>query len=266
MKKIILISLFIFINNLWATTFDFVWIEIPQDKWSDWYIGMERDDSDLEKKCKNYMENRPHTDVFGGCSESICPSFLDSLIAFGQDDWCYYLYEDCFRYAFYLLPGATHSLLDVIKDEFSQMRECQYLNFTDDELEDMIHGLETDYFPLSEESRDPVIFIYEEGQFKAVSYNCGTGGCLLPAETYINDYLKDLGLPPEFIPYRMDFAARLRAENGFLIVPADLEGQAFSIFSLNGRVLRKGELRNNMPLPHEPAVLRVKGYGDMYLK
>lgn len=61
-------------------------------------------------------------------------------------------------------------------------------------------------------------------------------------------------------------AARIVAENGRLNVPADLEGRSFMLFNLNGRVLRKGELRNNMALPREPAVLRIKGVGDMFLK
>ena len=68
------------------------------------------------------------------------------------------------------------------------------------------------------------------------------------------------------IPYHVDFAARITVENGRLHVPEGLESRAYMLYDLNGRVLRRGQLHNNMVLPRESAILRVKDYGDVYLK
>lgn len=244
MKKIILISLFIFINNLWAM--DAVGIMLPEEM---------LDDSEF---------NCSESNLFGKYYEDgVASSALDTNILVLENDIDFSPKAFVFR----KFPNATHSLIDAIKTEFRIYQECNYIRVSEDELEEMFKEMDTELVPEIQKEQTKLCIFYYTPNLKPKSQmiRCSGDGSLWCLEEYIIENVYNTYLT-QSLPYRMDFAARLRAENGFLIVPADLEGQAFSIFNLNGRVLRKGELRNNMPLPHEPTILRVKGYGDMYLK
>lgn len=274
MKKI-LSMFFILSINLWAEVdiSQYLQIEFPK-KFFPSYCELE-DTLQSTNGCDAYIDNRHGLDTPFWCKESVCNSLLDSNIYFFIHDnthsECYLPNENCLAFQYFVLSDATHPLMDVIFDEFKNYQRCHFLCISQQQLDSIFAEMKRILAPELERKigdffYNKPFYIKSSLEDNALMEDCDVGGsCLWGGGGDIEKILASKNAE-QSLPYRMDFAARLRAENGSLIVPLDMEGRAFSLFRLNGGVLRKGELRNNMPLPHEPTILRVKGYGDMYLK
>lgn len=222
---------------------------------------------------------RSFSDYFGFCVEDVCSSVLDSSIFFYESNYCWgfdgyfrsmgmeVAENECLIYDFFVFSDAKHSVMDVIRDEFTHFQKCHYFNISEEKLDSILFDMEQILAPALKQNRHKPAYLTNCENNTGCMMNCQkTGNCLdVISETSIEQILASRNSTDVF-PYRMDFTARLRVENGFLVAPAELEGRTFSIFGLDGRVLRRGELRNNMPLPHQPAVLRVEGFGSIYLK
>lgn len=240
--------------------------------------------------CRKYMSleknetGRSYLDSWGWCGDDVCSSVLDSSVFLLEHTHCgddyttdvlwrngYEIHDgECTTYEFVSFSDATHSLAEVVMDELRHFQRCRYLDITDERMDSILADMERLVPPALEIKRPWLvenIYITDCENRAGCMEKCdATGGCF--EYIFYTNIEKILAARngTESLPYRMDFAARIAVENGRLVVPADLIGRSFVLFNLNGRVLRKGELRSDMVLPHEPAVLRVKGYGDMYLK
>lgn len=211
------------------------------------------------------------------CYADVCSSVLDTSVFFLEEDEIsdygfndYFFYKgvdssaNSMIYSFYALSDATHSLMEVIRDEFKRFQECGYFDVSSEVIDSILSDMDS---------------VVESSKYHWDAYltDCGNGAgcmddcplvggpCFWSGRTSLSEILKKRNSQAS-IPYRMDFAARVAVENGRLRVPASLESRAYMLYGLNGRVLRSGQLRNNMALPREQSVLRVKDYGDVYLK
>lgn len=237
-------------------------------------------------ECMKYMDMggeksaRAYKGEYGWCVSDVCSSVLDSSIFFLESNTCgtfedffwnhgFEVYDgDCFTYEFIALSDATHSVVDVAIDELKHFQKCGYFDISDEKMDSIVKEMEQGMIPKTKRNFGRNIYVADCGDGSGCVASCDhTGGCF--GDIYYSSSIKNVLVArnaTDALPYRMDFAARIVAENGRLNVPADLEGRSFVLFNLNGRVLRKGELSNNMALPREPAVLRIKGVGDMYVK
>lgn len=254
MKKIVLLMLVI-AGSLWAEVEieRFLKVKIPYDFFSD-YCGSEAS-SLLPESCKIYIDKR-FVSPISWCSDYVCNSVLDSRIFFSFYDGS--MSSDYYVLQYYVFSGATVSLIDVIRDEFTNFQRCNFLCTSDEKLDSLFNEMDRSLAP----GLQTKLNLYEidkkthEGRLTYSSYDVYGN---------IYDVLDSLNAS-QSVPYGVYFAAGVRAENGRLVVPQGLEGREFLLLNLKGRALRKGNLRNNMLLPREPSILRVKGTGDVYLK
>lgn len=269
MRKIALI-LFVFFGCIWAEVKieQELQIEITSDYFPD-YCHMENE-FDSTEICNTYIDERIGKKTKSWCYESVCQSILDSNIFFQVHDYTHgecYLYseEGCWAFDFYVLTGASHSLMDVIRDEFLNYQRCNLLCVSTEKLDSMFNEMDRVLAPELEE-KDNLPYYIINGEEKTFMLDCGIGGpCLWGAHDGIDSILA-VRNAPQSLPYRVDFAASVRMENGRLVVPRESENREFVLLNLNGRILRRGKLRNNMLLPHEPTILRIKNIGEVYLK
>lgn len=169
------------------------------------------------------------------------------------------------------LSDATHSLVDVIRDELLHFQECNYISTAKDNLDSTLNELDNRLTPLlHRENLDLTSYIVRcERDCFSPNFCLIEKNTLLVEFDLINENIDSILAvrnAPQSFPYRMDFAANVRMENGRLVVPREFENREFVLLNLNGRILRRGKLRNNMLLPHEPTVLRIQGAGEVLLK
>lgn len=216
------------------------------------------------------------------CYSDVCSSILDTSVFFLEEEIvsnCFG-YNDFFRdkgvstdgkecmiYSFYILSDASHSLIDVIQDEFKRFQECEFFDLSKGKLDSILLEMEAVLSLELMNKYHSTTYVIDCGNGKGCMQECPLVGepCFSSEYTSMDDILAKRNVSIS-VPYRMDFAARITVENGRLRVPTSLESRAYMLYGLNGRVLRSGLLRNNMALPREPSILRVKDYGDVYLK
>lgn len=267
MRKIALI-LFVFFGCIWAEVKieQELQIEITSDYFPD-YCEKEKD-SMLTETCDIYLGKRHGINTPLWCYKSFCKSILDSNIYFfyyeNDHAECYAYSDYCLAFQFVVLSGATHSLIDVIRDEFTNYWKCNDLCISEGKLDSLFDEMDSVLVPELEKENNLPFYIIN-GVENAFMLGCGTGLCSDGPYDEIDSILA-VRNAPQSLPYRMDFAASVRMENGRLVVPRESENREFVLLNLNGRILRRGKLRNNMLLPHEPTILRIKNIGEVYLK
>lgn len=275
MKKLMLLMLAL-VACVWGEVFikDSIHIVFPQNIAN--YLGAD-DEKCFFGQLPNGKPARLYMNDYGGCVNDVCSSILDSSVFFMHEeveagDGCRYGFDyyskgsDCLDFYFYILSDATHSLMDVISDEFKRFQECGLFDISSERLKSILSDMDS-LVPKQEENHNYEAYVTDCGDGSGCLSDCyKTGPCFwLSEETSLNEILKKRNAQTS-IPYHVDFAARITVENGRLFVPEGLESRAYMLYDLNGRVLRGGFLHNNMALPREPAILRVKDYGDVYLK
>lgn len=277
MKKLMLLMLAL-VACVWGEVFikDSIHIVFPKNV-ANYLI-------DDEEKCvlgskPNGKPARPYMSPYGWCGGYVCNSILDTSVFFVEEeigDNCYgfdYFFkekgvstngEECMVYSFYVLSDASHSLLDVIQDEFGRFQECGLFDITKTDLDSILSKMEA---ALVADKYHSTTYVTDCGNGNGCMQECLLTGspCFSSENTNMGDVLAKRNASIS-IPYHVDFAARITVENGQLLVPEGLESRAYMLYDLNGRTLRGGFLHNNMALPREPAILRVKDYGDVYLK
>lgn len=275
MKKLMLLMLAL-AACVWGEVYikDSVRIVFPQNIAN--YLGANEEECFLGFK-PNGKTVRPYMNRYGSCVDDVCSSILDTSIFFMHEeveegDGCRYGFDyysegtDCLFYYFYVLSDATHSLMEVVRDEFKRFQECGVFDISSERLDSILSDMDS-LVPKLEEKHLYAAYVTDCGDGLGCLSDCyKTGPCFLQSKnTSIYEILEKRN-SQTLIPYHVDFAARITVENGRLLVPEGLESRAYMLYSLNGRVLRGGLLHNNMALPREPAILRVKDYGDVYLK
>lgn len=212
------------------------------------------------------------------CVNDVCSSILDSSVFFMEElyeegDRCRYGFDyysgdtNCSIFYFYMLSDATHSLMDVIRDEFRRFQECGYFDVTKEKLDSIFSDMDSILVPELEKERHYSAYVTECEGSSGCMTNCpNVGPCFIPTNGTSIDYILAKRNASISISYSVDFASRLAVEKGYLVVPANLEFREYTLYNLGGRVLRRGYLRNHMALPHQPVILRIIDYGDVYLK
>ena len=238
---------------------------------------------DNEEECvlgfkPNGKMARPYMSPYGWCGGYVCNSILDTSVFFLEEeigDNCYgfdYFFrekgvstngEECMVYSFYVLSDASHSLIDVIQDEFRRFQECGLFDITKGNLDSILSRMET---VLVADKYHSTTYVTDCGNGNGCMQECLlTGPCFSSENTNMGDVIAKRNASIS-IPYSVDFVSRFAVENGYLIVPANLEFRKYALYDLSGRILRRGYLRNHMVIPRQPIILRVKDYGDVYLK
>lgn len=278
MKKLMLLMLAL-VACVWGETFikDSIRIVFPHNITN--YLDAN------EKECffgrlSNGKVARIFTNGYGTCYGDVCSSVLDTSVFLieeeiefdcGFNDYFFYFGVDSSAeslvFSFYALSDATHSLMEVIRDEFKRFQECGYFDISSEAMDSVLSGMDSVLVPELKNQFHREYYVTACGKGTGCMEWCPLSGdpCHWSKYTSIYEILKKRNAQTS-IPYHVDFAARITVENGRLLVPEGLESRAYMLYDLNGRVLRDGLLHNNMALPREPAILRVKDYGDVYLK
>ena len=280
MKKLMLLMLAL-AASVWGEVYikDSIRIVFPQNIAN--YIGANEEECVLGFK-SNGKTARLYMSPYGWCGGYLCNSILDTSVFFLEEEIvsnCFG-YNDFFRdkgvstdgkecmiYSFYILSDASHSLIDVIQDEFKRFQECEFFDLSKGKLDSILLEMEAVLSLELMNKYHSTTYVIDCGNGKGCMQECPLVGepCFSSEYTSMDDILAKRNASIS-IPYRMDFAARIAVENGRLRVPTSLESRAYMLYRLNGSVLRSGHLRNNMALPREPSILRVKDYGDVFLK
>ena len=276
MKKLMLLMLAL-AACVWGEVFvkNSIHIVFPQDITN--YLSANEEECFLGFKA-NGKPARPYMNGYGGCVDDVCSSILDTSVFFMEElyeegDRCRYGFDyysgdvTCSIFYFYMFSDATHSLMDVIRDEFSRFQECGYFDITKPKLDSIFSDMDSVLVPELEKERHYSAYVTKCENASGCMTNCpNVGLCFIRTDETSIDYILAKRNASISIPYHVDFTARITVENGRLLVPEGLESRAYMLYGLNGRALRGGLLHNNMALPREPAILRVKDYGDVYLK
>ena len=278
MKKLMLLMLAL-VACVWGETFikDSIRIVFPHNITN--YLDAN------EKECffgrlSNGKVARIFTNGYGTCYDDVCSSVLDTSIFFLEEDEerdcgfsLYFIYKgvnassERTAFSFYALSDATHSLLEVIHDEFKRFQECGYFDISSEVMDSILSDMDSVLIPGLNDKLHKDYYVTDCGNGTGCMEWCPLSGdpCYWSKYTSIYEILEKRNAQIS-IPYHVDFAARIVVDNGRLHVPEGLESRAYMLYDLNGRVLRRGQLHNNMVLPRESAILRVKDYGDVYLK
>lgn len=255
-------------------------IELPTDLWEEYspmygYLSSYYKDEELKQECLTYFGDNTTSNGrnFGKCYDGVCQSIIDSNILFYIHYECYLsTYEKgCFAFAVYVLSGATHSVMDVVRDELKHYQKCEYivkdnllLDTLLNEMDTLIYDYRDRYYETilsnknCQENQHLCTPSFSEIQFYLPFYPSYTN------ETNIYDYIDKLNGKTS-IPYSIDFSAQLHIEGDRLVVPQELVGKRFEIIDFKGRLQSKGLLQNNMQLPHTKAILRIQGVRSMLL-
>jgi len=285
MKKLMLLMLAL-AACVWGEVFikDSVRIVFPQNICLD-NVWQANEECFLEKaydKERNYMKMKQARIFMNdlNCYGDVCSSILDTSIFFLEEerefDYGFGRYfidngvntdGESSVFAFYALSDATHSLMEVVRDEFKRFQECGYFDISSEEMDSILSDMDSILMPELDGKFHEDYYVTDCGKGTGCMEWCPITGPVCHWSKYTSIYeIIEKRNSQTSIPYHVDFAARITVENGRLLVPEGLESRAYMLYGLNGRVLRGGLLHNNMALPREPAILRVKDYGDVYLK
>ena len=277
MKKLMLLMLAL-VACVWGEVFikDSIRIVFPQNITN--YLDANEEEC-FFGRLPNGKVARIFTNGYGTCYGDVCSSVLDTSAFFIEETSNNHLFIRYFEnkgvnadeeipvFSFYVFSDATHSLMDVIHDEFKRLQECGYFDISGEKMDSIFYGMDSILVPELDDKYHLEYYVTDCGDGISCMDRCPvTGGpCHWSENTSIYEILAKRNASIS-IPYHVDFTARITVENGRLLVPEGLESRAYMLYDLNGRTLRGGFLHNNMALPREPAILRVKDYGDVYLK
>ena len=264
MKKIIIPLLFL-VAALWAETKIELVVHIifPEEVYlNEWEI------TDSEK-CTDFFEQKNY-DAYGrylGCGyDGLCRTMLDTNVLFA---WNYYSfgYRD---FEFYVLSGASHTMKEIIEDEFIHYKECHWFTDNDSIYNSMLTKIDSVLIPAIDAELQRQI---NRGYEWPVVYNHDFARiedfCCTPLVDYL-DIAKDSVAARNAIasiikPVNSRFES-IRVQDHRLMVFPKLEGRTFMLFDVNGHEIRRGILKNNMEIPAYPTVIKIQNFGSRLLK
>ena len=270
MKKI-LVLLFAIATIVWAE----IKIEMAV-RIEDFPENLFFDSDNMEEKdydaCSVFYEGKVRN-VYGGidCGDAgLCRTMLDSNILLGWTGGSLAFFDGWgSAIEFYVLTGATHTLREVIEDEFSNYRKCYYITDNDSIFNSMFAKIESKLVPAINEClqkgnciQKTLIFNYNGGWMRDLI----TPGPNYEYRHFAKDTVKARNATiSSIVPFKYKLEA-IRMQNHQLIAAPKLLGRQFTLFDVNGHELRRGTLKNNMQLPAYPTVIIIQGFGTQLLK
>ena len=261
MKKII-IPLLVLVTVLWAETKIelIVHIIFPEEV----YLG---ENERLEyEECTDFFEQKKHIGYYPCAEGGLCRTMLDTNVLFGWNVLSFG-YMD---YEFYVLTGATHTMKEVIADEFIHYKKCHWFTDNDSIYNSIFTKIDSVLIPAIDTELQRQI---NRGYAWPVVYNHDFAKiedfCCVPLVDYLeiaNDSVAARNAIASIINsvnYRRE---SIRVQNHRLMVPRKLEGRTFMLFDVNGHELRRGTLKNNMKIPAYPTVIKIQDFGSKLLK
>lgn len=261
MKKLI-IPLLVLATVLWAETKLelIVHIIFPEEV----YLS-ENEIEDFEE-CTDFFEQKKHIGYFFCAYDGLCRTMLDTNVLFGWNQMSFG-YRD---YEFYVLTGASHSMKEIIEDEFVHYKKCHWFTDNDSIYNSMLAKIDSVLIPAIDVALQrqigrgfavPIVYDHEFARMLEMD-----GVPLVDYLDIANDSVAARNAVASIINsvnYRRE---SIRVQNHRLMVSQKLEGRTFMLFDVNGHELRRGTLKNNMEIPAYPTVIKIQDFGSKLLK
>ena len=235
------------------------------------------DADDMDKKdyeaCSVFFEKKVRSDIVGLiCGYAgLCRSMLDTNVLIGWTDGRRGFFDGLGidgAIEFYVLTEATHTVREIIEDEFVGYRKCYLFTNNDSIFNSMFLKIDSVLVHAINEclqkkkcSTRPLIFDYLEGKMRDFIYpgpNYEFIGFALDTVNARNAAISSIA-PAK---YKLE---SIRVQNHQLSVSPKLLGREFVLFDVNGHELRRGTLQNNMRVPAYPTVIKIQGFGTKLL-
>ena len=267
MKKII-IPLLLLATSLWAETEIklIVRIDLPGELFGEQQMDL-IDEND--KECASLF-TRPtskdndiyynfHCGTYGGVWRTVLDSNI--LFAWSNGDGVPWQVAE-----FYLLTGATHTLREVIEDEFTRYKKCDCFTGSDSVFNSIFTSIDFGLVPAIErelKSDVPAHIVYDIKQSKRLDL---VGASVVECLEMVEQVVKIRNTTSSIIAQGHYSLETIRVKNSRLMVPSKLEDRQFVLFDVNGHEIRRGTLVNNMVLPAYPVVIKIQGFGTQLLQ
>ena len=231
------------------------------------------DSDDMSKKdyeaCSTFYKGKVlnHYESVDCGYSGLCRSMLDSNILLGWNGGRLSFFDGWYSgIEFYVLTGATHTIREIIEDEFVHYRKCYYFTDNDSIFNSLFLKIDSVLVPaindFLQNSTGPLIFDYLGEKMRDLitpgpNYEFG----LLAEDTVKARNAAISSIAPA--KYKLE---TIRVQNHRLTASPKLLGREFTLFDVNGHELRRGTLQNNMQLPAYPTVIKIQGFGTELLK
>lgn len=215
------------------------------------------------EECVNFFNKQVRSNDYGTTcgSAGLCKTMLDSNILFGIAESYYYGVE------YYVLTGATHSLREVVEDEFSHYKKCNGFTGNDSIYSSIFKKIDSVLVPAldkySQNKRDYTYsIVYDHEQGRIMEYS----GRYLEYPEIAQDSVDTRNATASIVGQNRFCHKSVRVQNRRLMVPEELSGRPFALFDVNGHALRQGTLKNNMEIPAFPTIIKIQGFEAKLLK
>ena len=263
MKKIIIPLLFL-AAALWAEAKIelIVHIIFPEEV----YLN-ETEIEDFEE-CTDFFEQKNHKyGRYLGCGyDGLCRTMLDTNVLFGWNQMSFG-YRD---YEFYVLTGASHSMKEIIEDEFVHYKKCHWFTDNDSIYNSMLAKIDSVLIPAIDDALQrqisrgfvfPIVYDHEQARMREM-----IGVPLVDYFDIADDSVAARNAVASIINPNNFRHESIHVQNHRLTVSPKLEGRSFVLFDVNGHEIHRGVLTNNMEIPAYPTVVKIQDFGSRLLK
>jgi len=191
---------------------------------------------------------------------------LDTNVLFGWNSYSFG-YRD---FEFYVLTGATHTMKEIIEDEFVRYKKCHWFTDNDSIYNSIFTKIDSVLIPAIDKEQQYQI---RRGFVVPIVYDHDLARTVTYYDVPLVDYL---GMAEDSVAARNAIASiinpvnyrleSIRVQNHRLMVPAKFENREYALFDVNGHELRRGTLKNNMEIPIYPTIIKIQDFGSRLLK
>ncbi len=256
----------------------FVWAEIKIEmavRVEDFPENLFFNSNDMSERdfeaCSTFYKGKVHNyyDAVDCGYEGLCKSMLDSNILLGWNGGYLSFFDGWYSgIEFYVLTGATHTVREVIEDEFVHYRKCYYFTDNDSIFNSLFSKIDSLLVPAINDclqkkkcSTRPLILDFALGEMRGWRTPGPNYEFVEIAEDSVNARNAAISsIAP--VKYKLE---AIRVQNHRLTVSPKLLGREFVLFDVNGHELRRGTLQNNMHVPAYPTVIKIQGFGTKLL-
>ena len=239
--------------------FDYDFIDVDNEECMSLFANPALEPKDVEKLSVLYY------DLYCGRG-GLWKSALDSNILFAWSSGgnrCGQAVE------FYILTGATHTLGEVIEDEFTHYKKCDCFYGNDSLFSSLLTSVDLGLMPEVERELKKDIdmrrFIFYDIKLAKRQYLSG-GGPVVDCGDMVDLFLDIRNGAISKIPSNNSRFESIRVQDRRLMFSPKLEGRTFMLFDVNGHEIRRGVLKDNMEIPAYPTVIKIQDFGSRLLK
>lgn len=167
---------------------------------------------------------------------------------------------------FYILTGATHTLREVIEDEFTRYKNCDCFLGNDSLFSSILTSVDSGLVPEVERELKKDVSRYIFYDIKIAKRLDISGGPYVDCGDEVDLFLDIRNGAVSKISSNNFRQESIRVQNHRLTVSSKLEGRSFILFDVNGHEIHRGVLTNNMEIPAYPTVIKIQDFGSRLLK